>query len=72
MQRFRSFRAWRIAGRHKSAEADKSVVDAARSSARPAVSYIERSILSLYMGNVESEKGRKDLSLRQAGQLRIG
>jgi hypothetical protein len=29
----------------------------ARFSAHPAVSYIERSILSLYIGNVESEKG---------------
>jgi hypothetical protein len=29
----------------------------ARFSADPAVSYIERSILSLYIGNVESEKG---------------
>jgi len=35
MQRFRSFRAWRIAGQYKSAEADKSVADAARSSVRP-------------------------------------
>ena len=35
------------------------VEHAARSSARPAVSYIERSIRNLYMGNVESERELK-------------
>ena len=37
----------------------KRVARVARFSARPAVSYIERSIRSLCVGNVESEKGLK-------------
>jgi hypothetical protein len=35
----------------------KPVMDATRSSARPAFSFIERSTRSQRMGNVESEKG---------------
>ena len=35
----------------------KPVADAARSSARPAFSFIEHSTRSLHTGNVESEKG---------------
>jgi hypothetical protein len=37
----------------------KPVADAARSSARPALSSIERSTQSLRTGSVESEKGLK-------------
>jgi hypothetical protein len=39
----------------------KHAADAARSSARPAFSFIEGSTRSLYVGNVESEKGLKFL-----------
>jgi hypothetical protein len=38
----------------------KPVADAARSSARPASSFIKRSTRSLCMGNVENEKGLRN------------